>query len=116
MGSPAEKLTPQALRERAKRMIGAAVQDLVTAALEEGLSESEWVDQRSSPIGKRKHLELVREGKLVARKIGTRVLVRRDDLNRYIEEHGARRIDRAPEEEDVSDIVDSIVSGGSKRR
>lgn len=112
--SAVAKLTPQARKERAKRGLAEAVAELVTATIEEGLAASEWVDQRASPLGQRPHLELARSGKVPSRKIVGRVLIRRDDLNRYIEQEGLQRGARA-DEEDVTDIVEAIVSGSSRR-
>jgi hypothetical protein len=46
----------------------------------------EWVDQNGSPLGKRRHLRLAREGKLPSKKNGRRVLVHRDDMRAFIDE------------------------------
>lgn len=74
----------------------AAAFELVQRGLQmmvEGLAKlktgEEWVDQNASPIGKRAHLEAVRRGELPGHKIGHAVLVRRVDLDAYIEKHGA---------------------------
>ena len=40
-----------------------------------------WLDQRSSPLGRRAHCTLARSGVLPARKVGRRWLVRRTDLD-----------------------------------
>ena len=111
-----DKLTPQARKERAKRGIAEAVADLIAATIEEGLAVSEWVDQCTSPLGRRRHLEIARTGKLASRKHGSRVLIRRDELNAYIEKEGLGR-GKHTEEQDLGAVVDSLLlAGGSKRR
>lgn len=61
----------------------------------------EWVDQNASPLGHRRHLELVRRGALAASRSGKRVLVRRSDLDAYLAEHATAtvQVDEAPENE-----------------
>ena len=51
-----------------------------------------WLDQSSSPLGRRTHCALARRGVLPARKVGRRWLVRKTDLEAFIAEHG-----RAPD-------------------
>lgn len=46
--------------------------------------EADWVDQHESPLGKRRHLELVRAGVLPGSKRGRRVFVRRTDIEAFI--------------------------------
>lgn len=111
----AEKLTPAAMRERALRMIAEGHALLTEAALAERGAANDWVDQRSSPLGRRRHLELARSGVLPSRKHGSKVLVRRDDLNDYIEREGIRRGAHEADEE-VRDVVDSILKAGGGRR
>jgi hypothetical protein len=64
------------------------------AEREDGCSGSDWVDQRRSPLGRKLHCQLVRDGELPGRKVHRRVLVRRRDLDAYVETHGT-----APEPE-----------------
>lgn len=107
------ELTPEARIARAKRVIADAVDDLVEAKIAKGLTASEWVDQKSSPLGKTRHLRLVREKKLKGVREGTRVLVRRADINAYLE----RRAEAAPVVEDDEDVdaMMKAISGGGKR-
>lgn len=107
------KLTPQAMKERGLRMIAEGQALLVEATLDERGAANDWVDQRRSPLGKRKHLELARSGALPSRKHGALVLIRRDILNAYIEGNGIRRGD---ETEDVGAVVDTILKAGGGRR
>lgn len=70
------------LRERIRAAALTFAEEIATA-LEEDRGTSEWVDQYSSPLGKRRHLEAVRHGKLTASREGRRVLVRRADIDAY---------------------------------
>lgn len=103
-------LTPAARAERAKRAIAEAVSDLITATLEQGASQVEWVNQKSSPLGRRKHCELVRKGKLPGYRHGRDVLVRRADMNAYLEREGVRPVTAANDDEAVVDIVEELLA------
>jgi excisionase family DNA binding protein len=48
------------------------------------VEDSGWLDQSSSPLGRRLHCALARRGALPARKVGRRWLVRRADVDAYI--------------------------------
>jgi excisionase family DNA binding protein len=48
-----------------------------------------FYSQYDSPLGRTRHLELVRRGTLPGNKVGRRVLVRRDRVDAYIEAHAA---------------------------
>jgi len=56
----------------------------------------EYYHQGDSPLGRRRHLDLVRGGVLAGRKVGRRVLVRRDDVHAHIEARNAGRLAIAP--------------------
>ena len=109
---PSDDLTTAAIAERASRQILAGVKDLVRAEIA-AATLPEWLDQKTSPLGREKHLRLAREGKLPSRKEGRQVLVHRDDINAYIKSYPERG--KRVEDEDVDDIVDTIVKGGRKR-
>lgn len=47
-------------------------------------SDDAWIDQESSPLGRRMHCSLARRGVLAARKVGRRWMVRRADLEAFI--------------------------------
>lgn len=47
----------------------------------------EYVDQHHSPLGSRLHCRLVRTGELPGFKAGRRILVRRGDIDSYLEKH-----------------------------
>jgi len=59
------------------------------AAAGDGNPPGRWYDQRSSPLGRRAHNEACRSGRLAARKVGRRWLARAEDVEAYIEKHGA---------------------------
>ena len=52
------------------------------------LRTPEFYDQTNSPLGRRKHLDLVRSGTLPGQKVGRRVRVAREAIDRYMAEHG----------------------------
>lgn len=77
-------------------------------ALDAMLREDDWIDQARSPLGKRAHLRAVREGKLAGHKVGTRVLVRRSELDAFIASHRARPpvvTDAVAEEDAITQIL-----------
>ena len=48
-------------------------------------AERAFYSQHDSPLGRRQHLELARSGAIESYKVGRLVLVRRDELHRFIE-------------------------------
>ena len=62
-------------------------------------NEPEYYHQDNSPLGRRRHLALVRRGILRGRKVGKRVLVSRRDMSAFLEEHPRAALDpaRAPD-------------------
>lgn len=102
------ELTPDARIDAAKRALVEAIDQLVEARLAKGAASSEWVDQTASPLGRRRHLDLVRRGVLRGVREGRRVLVRRADLEAYL-------TDRAPlqhAEDDVDAMIREIAGVG----
>ncbi|WP_438014897.1 helix-turn-helix domain-containing protein [Sorangium sp. So ce315] len=70
--------------------IFAGVRQLVKAELHAAKGDGDpWVSQEDSPLGRREHCKLARSGALPGRKVGKRWLVRRSELDAYIEAHGA---------------------------
>jgi hypothetical protein len=61
------------------------VAQAVAMAIDAGAT---WLDQYKSPLGKRKHLRLCREGLLPHRKDGKQRLVRRADIDAYLDRNG----------------------------
>jgi len=82
-------MNTSALRAR----VAAAAQrfaDELVDAIENASSLPEWVDQDASPLGRRRHLELVRAGAFPgAKKDGKNVLVHRGDIEAYLAERPA---------------------------
>lgn len=70
----------------------------------------DWIDQYHSPLGKRKHLDLVREGVLSGRKPDrVHVFVRRSAIDAYIEQHPAKpSVAPAPSPSDEGKRVKSV--------
>ena len=63
---------------------GAAVHAGVAPEL---ATQPAWIPAAASPLGKRKTLALARAGTIESSKVGRRVLVKRDALDRYIADH-----------------------------
>lgn len=91
--------------DHAKRTIAAGVEELVLAQLKKGWAGTEWVDQNESPLGKRRHLELVRRGRLPGVRLGKRILVRRSDLEAYLAAHT-----RVPVRDQEEAAVDALLA------
>ena len=113
LDSLAENTVPPAERiVRAKRLVAEAVAELVSAHVSQGVVSTEWLDQDTSPLGRRRHLELVRTGVLPGKKEGRRVLVRRADLDAYLAVTPKSTPDDAkPEEQTLDDVVRRILAG-----
>ena len=78
----------------------------------------ELVDQHCSPLGKAKHLRLVRAGELKAMKSGKRVLVRREAIDAWLAAHPAipRARSKAPKTETECTTEDDVLRElGAKR-
>jgi hypothetical protein len=108
-------LTPEARLERAKRTIAEGVIELVEAKLELVGTESEWIDQSKSPLGRRRHRDLARLGKLPSKKLGKRILIRRSDINAFLDREALSRGDTIKDTDDVSHVVEELLKPGKKR-
>jgi hypothetical protein len=71
-------------KELAVRALSSALEQYVRLTLEGVVGPDEWVSQRESPLGVRRHLEAVRRGDLPGVKAGKLILVRRVDLETYL--------------------------------
>lgn len=109
------ELTPDARIARAKRVIADAITDLVEAQVAKGVVASEWVDQDASPLGRRRHLDLVRDRVLVGVREGRKVLVRKRDINAYLEKRGVTPA--VEDEDDVEGLMNAITkrAAGGRR-
>lgn len=66
------------------------IREIVRAELRQHVAASgeELLDQNTSGLGRRHHCRAWREGKLRGRKVGRRILVTRQDRDRYVELFG----------------------------
>lgn len=78
-----------------------ALRDAVRAVLRDELArvahEDDWIDQGHSPLGRKLHCALWRSGVLPGRKLHRKVLVRRRDLDAYVEQYGATPANAEPD-------------------
>ncbi len=77
--------------------------------------ESGYVDQNTSPLGKRAHLQAVRDGRLPGRKVGKKVLVRLEDMNAYVASHPVSKAAVSEPANDIDAEIDAIVSRRGRR-
>lgn len=105
------ELTPDARIDAAKRKLVEAIDELVEARIAKGSARSEWVDQDSSPLGRDRHLRLVRRGVLKAVREGRRRLVRRADLEAYLEANSVQPPTVEGEEGEVEAMMRRIAGG-----
>ncbi len=105
------ELTPEARIAHAKALIADAVSEMVAGFVAQAAAGAEWVDQETSPLGRRRHLQLVRSGALPCVHERRRRLVRRSDINRYLEEHGRAA---ASDEDDEAAAMTARILGGRR--
>lgn len=75
----------------------------------------EWVGQDESPLGRRRHRELAKSGKLAgARKLGATWLVRRREIDAYIDSTGTAPA-ATTAENDASESADILAFRAPKR-
>lgn len=102
-----DDITPQAELERGQRMVTEGITLQVRALARMGLAKAEWVDQHTSPLGRRNHLELARSGAVESRKVKRLVLIRKADVDDHIERTALKRGKRH-EDENVDDVIERI--------
>ena len=108
--------TPAARIERAKRRLAEAVAELITAQLELGTAANEWVDQRTSPLGRRRHLEHAKSGTIPATRDGRRVLMRRADIDAYLDQRRIVRVDeKADRDREIDRVLEEMRRAGGIR-
>lgn len=108
-----DELTPQAELERGQRLVTEGIAMQVKAQMRLGLATAEWVDQHTSPLGRRPHLELARTGKVESKKLHGRVLIRKSDLDAHIERNALTRGTKH-DEDDVGDVLERITGTGKR--
>ena len=102
----APALAPSARVDAATRALASAIGELVEAQIAQGVAASEWIDQTQSPLGRNRHCRLAREGAFPSRKVGRSVLVKREELDRYLETKLRQIVDvSADEDREVERVV-----------
>src|SRR5437899_1193843 len=68
------------------------LQSLVESAVRRaiGTGQDDWVDARTSGLGRRTFLRLAREGAFPVSKLGKRYVARRADIGKHLEQQRAR--------------------------
>lgn len=75
----------------------------------------DWVDQHHSPLGKRRHLDAVRDGKLDGYKPDrNHVFVRRADLDAFIRRSKLKKAKLAPEPKPIVETERDPVRAAAK--
>ena len=99
--------------EKAAEALLLAVQEIVDAA---AATQLRYYDQTTSPLGRRKHLDLAREGVLNGfRAPGSRlVLILRQEVHEYIERHPVRPDLTSPPPDDELDAVLGELEGAPR--
>lgn len=106
-------LSFEARIDRARRMLFDAITEMISAHVERQTTGAEWVDQSVSPLGRERHMRLVRTGTLPGKKDGKRILVRRADIEKYLEKKTVIRVDeKADEDREAARILAAL---GRKR-
>jgi excisionase family DNA binding protein len=83
------------------RSLAEALAPYLQKYLQSATCDSEFYSQLDSPLGKRRHLQLVRRGALPANKVGRLVLVHRKDVHAFIAAHETTASDQPDAREDV---------------
>jgi excisionase family DNA binding protein len=99
---PKDSGAPAPGGEAALRLLAEALAPHLRAHFKPTQVQAGYYSQHDSPLGRTRHLELVRRGTLPGNKVGRRVLVRRDRVDAYIEAHAAiPKPERLEEGEDL---------------
>lgn len=61
-----------------------AVVDRIVESIEKAPRGDDWIDQHHSPLGRQKHIRLVKSGALPGSREGKQYLVRRSDIDAYL--------------------------------
>lgn len=76
-----------ALVDRLIEDVRRLIADVAREQIAKAMQVREWFDQDSSPLSREVHLRLCRSGTLPSHKVGKRVLVHCDEMNRFIQSH-----------------------------
>jgi excisionase family DNA binding protein len=88
--------------------------DAVASALESVHDAATWYHQGNSPLHKTTYLRLVRAGKLNGCKVGGRILVKRAELDAYIEAHPVE-VHVSPEQDEDAEAERLLRNMGVKK-
>ena len=99
----------------AQREQAAALADLAASFEAVDSSAGDYVDQTSSPLGRRAHLAAVREGRLPGRKVGKKVLVTVEAMRAYVEAHPARKVEPSAPANDIDADLDALMARRGRR-
>jgi hypothetical protein len=78
-----------------------ALVPLLKPHFEQPTDQREFYSQCDNPLGRRQHLEVARSGAVQSYKVGRLVLVRRDEMRRFIELHAMAAPRREDNETDI---------------
>lgn len=93
-----------ALREKLHAFV-----DEIADLLERATTVDEWVDQRNSPLGRRRHCELARKGIIPSSKDGRFYRMKRSDIEHYLKSKAVVVVDpEASEEAEVARVISMI--------
>jgi hypothetical protein len=67
------------------------IREAVESARPRASMADEWLDARTSPLGRRTFLKLAREGAFPASLVGNKYMARRSDVNAYLERQRIQR-------------------------
>lgn len=107
VASQVELVDPQPLSLRlivSKRALVDAIEEFISAKIEAHTTAAEYYTQEDSPLGRRRHCRLARTGALKARRVGRDWLVRRGDVEAYLESHGRP----SPDVDTVANVIRRI--------
>ena len=93
---------------------------LAIASVKQLLSEpdpEDWMSQKDSPLGRRRHCQLARSGESPsARKVDGLWQVRRREIDEYIERHPSPSTKAAAEAKEEAEMIAEALAYRSKRR
>lgn len=81
---------------------------LLADAIEHADTAPDWYDQKTSPLGRRRHLELVRSGKLPHVRDGRRVLVRREHVDAFMASRETIRVGPGDDEAEADRLLERM--------
>jgi excisionase family DNA binding protein len=100
---------PALERRAATERLAAALRDFIVLNQMVTASGEDWIDQAASPLGRKRHLELARDGLIPSSRVGRKVLMRRRDIDEFLHRHGpAAQAEERAEVEVATDVMASL--------